>query len=324
MAGQSWTGLVARWRAAALAIDVAAFWDLHLEAGIGVASHGRPAYPRCLVDDPEPPAVLFHRGDPDVIAGKRVAVVGTRRCSARGAAIARRMGFELSRAGVGVVSGLALGIDGAAHAGALEAAARGGAPPIGVVASGLDVVYPKRHRRLWTDVAAAGVLLTECPLTVQPTRWRFPARNRILAGLADLVVVVESPSHGGSMHTVEEAQRRGIEVLAVPGAVGVRAAEGTNKLIFDGAGMARDTDDVLVALGLGAGAAGIGPVADPRPPPSAVANAILAAMAWQPCTFAEVVERTAMAPVEVAEGVAELRSSGWIEAAGAWLERVAR
>ena len=123
------------------------------------------------------------------------------------------LAHELTDVGVRIVSGLALGIDAAAHSGAL---ASGAAPPIGVVGSGLDVVYPRRNAQLWTRVARDGVLLTEHPLGAKPVGWHFLARNRIIAALADVVVVVESHEHGGSLQTATEAARRGIPVLAVP------------------------------------------------------------------------------------------------------------
>ena len=129
------------------------------------------------------------------------------------------------------MSGLASGIDAAAHRGALAA---GSAPPIGVVGSGLDTVYPRGQERLWRDVASAGVLLSEAPLGGAPERWRFPARNRVIAALADVVVVVESHRRGGSLHTVDEADRRGVEVMAVPGSVRNPAAAGTNELLAEG------------------------------------------------------------------------------------------
>ncbi|MEJ7845416.1 MAG: DNA-processing protein DprA, partial [Acidimicrobiales bacterium] len=179
--GRRAPALLAEWGRIAADLDVAALWARHLQAGVGVAVPGGAGYPEALVQDPEPPAVLFSLGAPDVLAGPRVAVVGTRRCTRYGYEVARDLGAQLASAGVAVVSGLAAGIDGAAHRGALDA---GAAPPIGVVATGLDIAYPPGHRVLWAEVAAAGTLLSEAPLGTRPARWRFPARNRIIAGLA--------------------------------------------------------------------------------------------------------------------------------------------
>lgn len=240
--------LVDELRSAASRVDPADELDRHRGAGAHVLLPDDPGWPASLVDDPEPPLVLFARGDLDLLQSTSVAVVGTRRCTAVGARLAGGIGADLAGAGVPVVSGLALGIDGAAHRGALG----GGGHPIGVVASGLDVVYPLRHRSLWEQVASNGVLVSESPLGRPPERWRFPARNRIIAALAEVVVVVESRRRGGSMSTVEAALDRGRTVLAVPGSVAAEQSAGTNQLLSEGAGMARDAADVLAALGLDA------------------------------------------------------------------------
>ena len=204
-------------------------------------------HPFAITYDIDPAPVLFRRGRLADPVAPAVAIVGTRRCTPTGRSVAMELGSGLATAGVTVVSGLALGIDGAAHRGALAA---DGAPVVGVVGSGLDVVYPRGNRDLWDAVAGAGTLLTEAPLGAEPEGWRFPARNRLLAALADVVVVVESKRAGGSMHTVEEAIRREVTVMAVPGSVRNPAAEGTNLLLSEGCAPACCTDDVLVALGL--------------------------------------------------------------------------
>ena len=204
-------------------------------------------HPFAITYDIDPAPVLFRRGRVPDPTAPAVAIVGTRRCTPTGRSVAMELGSGLAAAGVTVVSGLALGIDGAAHRGALAADA---APVVGVVGSGLDVVYPRGNRDLWDAVGAAGTLMGEAPLGGEPEGWRFPARNRLLAALADVVVVVESKRAGGSMHTVEEAIRREVTVMAVPGSVRNPAAAGTNLLLSEGCAPACSTDDVLVALGL--------------------------------------------------------------------------
>ncbi|MCQ3813043.1 MAG: DNA-protecting protein DprA [Acidimicrobiia bacterium] len=204
-------------------------------------------HPLQLKHDIDPAAVLFRRGNLPDPGLAHVAVVGTRRATAIGREVARQLGFGLAQAGVVVVSGLALGIDGEAHRGALLAE---GAAPVAVVGSGVDVVYPKRHADLWQQIAECGAVVSEAPIGANPEPWRFPARNRLIAAFADLVVVVESRRAGGSLLTVEQAMRRDIDVMAVPGSVRNRAAEGTNALLVDGCAPARDVADVLVALGL--------------------------------------------------------------------------
>jgi len=198
-------------------------------------------------EDPDPPSVLFSLGDLDLMGDSPlVAVVGTRRCSTIGRRVAFGLGAELAEAGVVVVSGLAAGVDAAAHQGALSVGGR----PLGVVGTGLDVVYPTANRRLWHQVATNGLLISEAFPGTKPERWRFPARNRLMAGLADIVVIVESHDQGGSLHTVNEALERGCPVLAVPGSVTSPAAAGTNQLLVDGCPPARNASDVLDVLGL--------------------------------------------------------------------------
>lgn len=242
------------WRDHARGVDLAAVAEQIESLDAWVTTKASSRHPPAIRDDLDPAPILFRRGRlPDPVA-PAVAIVGTRRCTPTGRSVAMELGAGLASAGVTVVSGLALGIDGAAHRGALAADA---APVVGVVGSGLDVVYPRGNRDLWDAVAAAGTLLSEAPLGAEPEGWRFPARNRLLAALADVVVVVESKRAGGSMHTVEEAIRREVTVMAVPGSVRNPAAEGTNLLLSEGCAPACSTEDVLVALGLAtAGAVG--------------------------------------------------------------------
>ncbi len=235
------------WDLAARSLDVAAAWHRSVRAGIRVTWAGRPDWPAALDDDPSPPGALFWRGELGALDTTCVAIVGTRRATADGRRTAATMAGELADAGICVVSGLAMGIDGAAHRGAL-ATKRPGATA-GVAASGVDRPYPSRHRELWEEVATAGVVLAETPPGHPAQAWRFPARNRIIAGLVDLVVVVESHEQGGSLLTADAAIERGVEVRAVPGAVASPASAGTNQLLWDGPGPVRDATDVLDALG---------------------------------------------------------------------------
>ncbi|MBV8982099.1 MAG: DNA-protecting protein DprA, partial [Acidimicrobiia bacterium] len=229
--------------------DVGFDWARYEKAGVGVHLLGGDTFPAALAADHEAPAVLFSMGDLTALDGPRVAIVGSRRCTRYGRDVAFQLGKGLAREGVRVVSGLALGIDGAAHLGAL-AAGDGAAPPVAVVGSGLDVVYPRCHAQLWHEIGEAGVVLSEAPLGARPEPWRFPARNRILAALADVLVVVESRAKGGSWHTVKAADTRDVTVMAVPGPVSSPASSYTNELLFTGSSPARDVDDVLVALDL--------------------------------------------------------------------------
>jgi DNA processing protein len=305
-------------RRRAARLDVGALWARHTDGGIGVCRRGAASYPAAFEDDPEPPAVLFHRGDLDVLSGPRVAIVGTRRCTRYGRDVALELGEGLAAAGVSVVSGLALGIDAAAHVGAL----RQGAPPIAVVGSGLDVVYPRAHRTLWADVAAAGVVLSEAALGAAPVAWRFPARNRLIAALADVVVVVESHERGGSLSTVAEAARRDRPVMAVPGSIRSPASAGTNRLLADGCAPACGVDDVLVAVGLSPGRRRA--ATERRRAPDAGGATVLDALGWQPATLEQLALRTGMGVGELVVAVDRLRQDGWIAGRGGWFERIGR
>ncbi|MGH9224897.1 MAG: DNA-processing protein DprA, partial [Acidimicrobiales bacterium] len=308
------------WRQHARSTDVGAAWAALVAAGVGVHVRGDAGYPPALTSDHEAPGVVFSRGDVAAIDGRRVAIVGSRDCTRYGREIAFSLGRDLAAAGVGVVSGLALGVDGAAHAGALKAA---GAPAVAVVGSGLDVVYPRRNAHLWRDVAATGVVLSEAPLGAAPEPWRFPVRNRIIAALAEVVVVVESRHRGGSRHTVEAAMARDRPVLAVPGPVRSPASELPNALLAEGCHPARDVVDVLVALNLATPVRASGPAvgADPRPPPDAAGQGVLDALGWQPATFEQLVVATGRAPGEVGVALAHLERDGWVVGSGGWWER---
>ena len=310
--------VVAAWRSAARSADVGARWEAHLAHGVRTSVRGQPGYPPVLADDHEAPAVVFSRGDLGVLAARRAAIVGTRRCTRYGRDVAAELGRDLAANGVCVVSGLALGIDGAAHAGALAAS---GGPPVGVVGSGLDVVYPRRHRPLWEQVAAVGALLSEAPLGAPPEPWRFPVRNRIIAALAEVVVVVESRHAGGSRHTVDAAMARDRPVLAVPGPVRSAASELPNALLAEGCAPARDALDVLVALDLS-----LPPVtpADARPPPDPDSAAVLELLGWEPVTFEQVVLAAGKSPAEIGVALARLERDGWVMSSGGWWERCAR
>jgi DNA processing protein len=236
------------------------------EVGQGAACRHGPAYPRPLLDLADPPAVLYHTGRPERLerlgASPAVAVVGTRRPSRYATEVARALGRGLAAAGVTVVSGLALGIDGDAHRGALEAAPHveagealaGAGIPVAVLAGGADVPYPRTHARLYERVREVGAVVSELPPGTPPVRWSFPARNRIMAGLAGLTVVVEAAESSGSLVTAEFALQMGRELGAVPGQVTARRAEGGNRLLREGAAVIRSAQDALdEVLGIGAG-----------------------------------------------------------------------
>ena len=304
---------------------VARAWERQAALGIGVLLAGRPSYPKRLVDDPQAPALLFCLGDPAALdAAATVALVGTRAPTRYGIGVAAQFGADLSAAGVSVVSGLALGIDGAAHEGACGA----GAPPIGVVAGGLDNPYPRRHARLWERVASSGVIVSESPAGVPTEKWRFPVRNRLLAALSDVVVVVESRHHGGARHTVEAAVNRGRPVGAVPGSIRSATSEGTNALMADGAFPVCSTGDILVALSL-AGAAVVAPPDTPgsrrsaRPTPDPGRDRpVYDALSGDPASLDELARVTGLPLAELCGGLERLAQAGLARDVGGWWERV--
>ncbi len=291
-------------------------WERCLELGLDVLLATDSRYPAVLAGDHEAPAVLFARGDLAALDGRRVGVVGTRNATEGGRRLAFRLGRELAEADVRVVSGLARGIDGCVHSGVLD---HRSAPPIGVVASGHDVPFPKVHSKLWEAVGERGLLLSEHPPGSPPLPDQFPARNRVIAALSEVVVVVESRRRGGSLVTARLAADRGIPVLAVPGSLLNRAAEGTNRLIADGCTAALDTLDVLVALGLETGRTN-GPLPDRRPRPTRDDRAVLDAFGGDPLTLDQLLLRTGLPLAVVAVAVGRLEAAGWLAETGGWYE----
>lgn len=224
--------------------------DLATTANASIVTVSDPEYPKAfrMLDLP-PPAIYVQGSVPDAPA---VAVVGSRRATRYGIEIAEWFGRELAEAGVTVVSGFAVGVDDAAHRGALATPA---GRTVAVLGCGLDVDYPRGHRALGRRIAAAGARLTEFPFARAPAPWQFPVRNRLIAALADACVVVEAAPRSGSLVTARLALDLGREVLAVPGRVGDETAFGTNALIADGARPALEPRDVLEAIGLDVGPA---------------------------------------------------------------------
>ncbi len=204
-------------------------------------------FPVALREIPGGPWALFGSGDPLLLARLRtdsaVAIVGSRRATSYGREVARTLGYDLAHAGLTVISGLAFGIDGCAHRGALEAGTTAA-----VLGCGADICYPASHRSLWRRVSENGLVISEMPLGAGPWRWTFPARNRIVASLAGMTVVVEAAQHSGSLITADLATDLGRDLGAVPGPVNSRGSAGTNDLLAGGACVVRDAEDVLDAM----------------------------------------------------------------------------
>ena len=203
-----------------------------------------PEYPAMLKEIIDPPLALFYRGNLDLLRQPLVAVVGSRRASPYGINAAREISRQLAAAGVTVVSGLARGVDAAAHESALAAASS----TIAVLGTGIDVIYPRSHRKLTDSIAAHGLLFSEFPPGTPPMAQNFPIRNRIISGLSLGVVIVEATSRSGSLITARMAAEQGREVFAVPGSIFSRGTEGTHRLIQYGAKLVHDVDDILQEL----------------------------------------------------------------------------
>lgn len=266
-----------------------------------VVSRGTAGYPPLLAAIHDPPPRLHLRGAAtQLLAGPAVAIVGSRTCSAYGAHVALGLARGLARAGIVVVSGLARGIDAEAHRGALD----GGGPTLAVLGCGIDRDYPRSNAGLAARIAERGLVVSEYPPGTEPAPWRFPARNRIVAGLSLAVVVVEARERSGALITADLALSEGREVLAVPGEVTSSLSRGPNLLIRQGATPCLDVEDVLEAIGL-------------EPPPAkrrsavegdaATVGAALADAAGGPD---ELIARTGLPAERVAAALVELELAG--------------
>ncbi|MBI2168582.1 MAG: DNA-protecting protein DprA [Actinobacteria bacterium] len=295
---------------------IARQWALELDlerAEATMAARGTRALvasdPGFPIDEQLPgcPAVLLVEGSRlDCLDAPRVAVVGTRAATPHGLDDARLVGAALAEAEVTVVSGMAIGIDGAAHQGALDA----GGLAVGVIATGLDVVYPRRHFGLFERVRRSGLIVSESAFKTGPLPARFPVRNRIIAGLADVTVVVEATAAGGARITAEHAMRFGRHVFAIPGSRRNPSAAGCNALIADGAHPLLDPSDIAIALGMSDGSRRR--QREARVAPSGDGAAVHQALGGEPATTDQLVSRTGLTVPKIAVAVAGLEREGWV------------
>ena len=219
--------------------------DLCRDREVRPIARGMPDYPTMLREIPDPPSLLYVQGSFAERDAMAVAVVGSRHCTPYGLRVAEKLGASLARVGLTVVSGLARGIDAAAHRGALRAGGR----TIAVLANGLAQIYPPEHEGLAREVAGAGAIVSESPMRQEPLAGLFPQRNRIISGLSLGVVVVEATPRSGSLSTAKHAMEQNREVFAVPGPVDSLASTGCHRLIRDGARLVETVDDILEELG---------------------------------------------------------------------------
>lgn len=273
-------------------------------AGARLLTFGSAGYPERLAVLEDAPPVLAVRGDASALGARAVAVVGSRAATAYGLAVAARLSADLARAGVVIVSGLAFGIDAAAHRAALEAGGRS----VAVQACGLDHVYPAAHRRLAERIAAQGALLSEFAPGVRPLPAYFPLRNRLISGLAEALVVVEARERSGSLVTARHAAAQSVEVFAVPGSILEPGCAGSNGLLRDGAWPLLDASDVLREL-----AWPRAPRARRAPDPAAPggeAGEILEVLRHAPASADALAQRLGRTPAQLAPALLELELAG--------------
>jgi len=263
-------------------------------------------YPPALAEIPDPPLLLYVSGRVELLAQPLVAVVGSRNASVQGRVDAESFAAALSGAGLCVVSGLALGIDTAAHEGAL----RGIGSTIAVVGTGLDRVYPARNRELAHRIAAQGCLVSEYPLGMPPLAANFPRRNRIISGLAAGVLVIEAAAQSGSLITAQLAAEQGREVFALPGSIHSALTKGCHRLIREGAQLVETVDDVLMAMRLSP-LAGL-PQVDAAAPASEDDAILLDALGHEPVALDELLARLAFDPGMLGARLLELELAGLV------------
>lgn len=281
-----------------------------------IVTLGDPAYPASLLATDDPPIVLYVMGQelaPDALA-RCVAIVGSRNPTPQGEANARQFAKALAESGLTVVSGMALGVDGAAHTGALEGAAPGQLATIAVVGTGLDRVYPKRHLALAHAITRQGVIISEYPVGTPPLAPNFPRRNRIISGLGAGTLVVEAALQSGSLITARQAVEQGKDVFAIPGSIHSPQSRGCHLLLKQGAKLVESAQDVLEELRLGGPAV---PEAQPAAAVDAAADtgryaSLLRVLGFDPVGLDALVARTGMDAATLQAYLLELELDGQV------------
>jgi DNA processing protein len=277
-------------------------------AGIATVTWADAAYPSMLAAIVDPPAMLWVRGTLSALDQPAVAIVGSRAASPYALAVAERLAADLASRGIAIVSGLARGVDSAAHRGALAA----GATTIAVLGSGADVIYPPEHEQLATDVLERGAVVSELAPGTQPLAFFFPMRNRIISGLSRAVVVIEAGERSGSLITARCALEQGRDVLAVPGNVLSGRNRGGHALLKDGAKIVETADDILEELGFGPVVGG-----DVAPRPLPTADPVLASLPpGEACDLDAICERSGLSAARLLPRLCELELHGLVRRTG--------
>ena len=305
---------------AALLASTLAWLDSGSEAR-DVLVLGDPRYPQALLETGDPPLVLYAEGRIELLNAESIAIVGSRNPTAQGLENAHAFAAHLSRAGLVVVSGLALGIDGAAHEGALE----GGGGTIAVVGTGLDIVYPVRHKALARRIAAAGVLLSEFAIGTPSLPQHFPIRNRIIAGLARGTLVVEAAVQSGSLITARLATEAGRDVFAIPGSIHAPQARGCHALIKQGAKLVDAAADILEEYAPAHAAIAAARATNAAKEDAIKEDPLLTALGFEPISLDALVARTGMSAAELAARLLDLELAGRVaRRPGQVFQRIAR
>lgn len=286
----------------AAAVDAALRWAE--VPGHSIATLSDAAYPQQLLEIPDPPALVYVVGDARLPARRGLAIVGSRNATPQGVANAERFARAFSEAGLTIASGLALGIDAAAHRGALA----GAGSTVAVLGCGVDVVYPQRNADLYNAVAAHGALVSEFPLGSPPIAANFPRRNRLISGLARGVLVVEAALASGSLITARLAAEQGREVFAIPGSIHSPLSKGCHALIREGAKLVESAQDVLDELEVPA------PAAAATFPQAEKGHALLAHLGHDPCNVDTLCQRSGLTPDSVSAILLELELAGMVAA----------
>jgi DNA processing protein len=277
------------------------------QPGCAIVTLADETYPRLLLEIPDPPVLLYAQGRVELLAGPALAIVGSRNATQQGEANAESFARALGDAGLTIVSGLALGIDAAAHRGGLA----GGASTIAVLGTGVDVAYPSRNAVLAAQIAERGLLVTEFPLGTAPAAQNFPRRNRLISGLARGCVVVEAALASGSLITARAAAEQGREVFAIPGSIHSPLSKGCHALIKSGAKLVESAEDVLTEL------AGFRPSAfasTTREIPPAQDSGLLAHMGHDPVDVDSLCSRAGMSAEQVSSELLRLELDGRVAA----------
>lgn len=279
--------------------------------GLRVITLEDEGYPKILRNLPTPPPLLYLKGEYLERDELAISIVGTRKCSDYGAIVAERLAKDLGKLGFSIISGMALGIDSAAHRGALSAGAR----TIAVLGSGFGDIYPRENKTLMERISKEGCVLSEFSINIRPDKWTFPQRNRIISGLSRGTVVVEAPEKSGALITARLALEQGREVFAVPGNVTNRFNRGAHRLIKEGAKLVEDVDDILEEFEdlketLKGGKPKKAKTEEPEDP---LQSKVLKTLEYEPIHFNDIVEHTGLSPKEVSFATLQLQMKGLIK-----------